>query len=226
MCGRFALTATPEEVAALFGYLDVELFPPRYNIAPTQPIAIVRLDHDQPKFALVRWGLLPSWVKDPKAFKLPINARVESAVDKPSFRAAFRYRRCLVPASGFYEWRRGPDNQKQPYWIRPRQGGVIAFAGLWETWSDRDGGEIDTGVILTTASNAMLAPIHDRMPAVIPVAGFDRWLKATENPPESVADLLAPAPDGLFEAIPVSSRVNAARNDDPDLQAPLAATGT
>ena len=219
MCGRFALTATPEEVAALFGYLDIELFPPRYNIAPTQPIAIVRLDHDRPKFALVRWGLVPLWSR-PDSLRPLVNLRSETLGGSRAWRRLLCRKRCLVPADGFYEW------QKQPYWIRPRQGGVIAFAGLWETWSDRDGGEIDTGVILTTASNAMLAPIHDRMPAVIPVAGFDRWLKATENPPESVADLLAPAPDGLFEAIPVSSRVNAARNDGPDLQVPLAATGT
>jgi len=200
------------------GYLDEEAFPPRYNIAPTQPVATVRLDHGARRFALVRWGLVPSWVKDPKSFSLLINARSETAAEKPSFRAAMRYRRCLFPASGFYEWRRGPNKQKQPYWISPKDGGVLAFAGLWETWSDRDGGEIDSGCILTTAANDTLAQIHDRMPVIIDPAEFARWLEAGDNPPGAVADLLRPAPDDLLEAIPVGPRVNTARNDDPLLQ--------
>jgi len=223
MCGRYALTATPEEVQALFGYLDGEDFPPRYNIAPTQPVAIVRLDRDTRRFALVRWGLVPSWVKDPKGFALLFNARAESAADKPAFRAAMRYRRCLFPASGFYEWRRGPGKTKQPFWVQPRGGGLVAFAGLWETWSDRDGGEIDTACILTTDANASVAPIHDRMPVVIAPTDFGRWLDAREYPPEAVADLLRPAPQDLFEAIPVGSRVNKAENDDPSVQEPVAA---
>jgi len=223
MCGRYALTATPEEVQALFGYLDGEDFPPRYNIAPTQPVAIVRLDRDTRRFALVRWGLVPSWVKDPKAFALLFNARADSAADKPAFRAAMRYRRCLFPASGFYEWRRGPGKTKQPYWVRPLGGGLIAFAGLWETWSDRDGGEIDTACILTTDANAAIAPIHHRMPVVIAPEDYDRWLDVRGYSPEAVADLLRPAPVDLFEAIPVGSRVNKAENDDPSIQEPVAA---
>ena len=126
MCGRFVLTATPEELEALFGYLDGEPFPPRYNIAPTQPIAIVRMMGGARRFALVRWGLVPSWVKDPKQFSLLINARAEGILDKASFRAAMRYRRCLVPASGFYEWRKMPGSNsgktRQPFWLRPRDG--------------------------------------------------------------------------------------------------------
>jgi len=223
MCGRYALTATPEEVQALFGYLDGEDFPPRYNIAPTQPVAIVRLDRNTRCFALVRWGLVPSWVKDPKAFALLFNARAESASEKPAFRAAMRYRRCLFPASGFYEWRRGPGKTKQPYWVRPLGGGLIAFAGLWETWSDRDGGEIDTACILTTDANAAIAPIHHRMPVVIAPEDYDRWLDVRGYSPEAVADLLRPAPVDLFEAIPVGSRVNKAENDDPSIQEPVAA---
>ena len=223
MCGRYALTATPEEVQALFGYLDGEDFPPRYNIAPTQPVAIVRLDRGTRRFALVRWGLVPSWVKDPKAFALLFNARAESAAEKPAFRAAMRYRRCLFPASGFYEWRRGPGKTKQPYCVQPRGGGLVAFPGLWETWSDRDGGEIDTACILTTDANVLVAPIHDRMPVVIAPTDFERWLDAREYPPEAVADLLRPAPQDLFEAIPVGSRVNTAENDDPAVQEPVAA---
>jgi len=222
MCGRYALTATPEEVRALFGYLDGEDFPPRYNIAPSQPVAIVRLEHGARRLVLARWGLVPSWVKDPKRFALLFNARAETASEKPAFRAAMRYRRCLFPASGFYEWRRGPGKSKQPYWVRPRGGGLVAFAGLWETWSDRDGGEIDTASILTTDANTAIAPIHDRMPVVIEADDFDRWLDCRGYAPDAVAELLRPAPTALFEAIPVGSRVNTAANDDPTLQKPLA----
>jgi putative SOS response-associated peptidase YedK len=222
MCGRFALTATPEELQALFGYLDGEPFPPRYNIAPTQPIAIVRQVAGARRFALVRWGLVPWWVEDPRRFQLLINARAESAASKPAFRDAVRYRRCLVPASGFYEWRRGPGKQKQPFWVRPPHLGPIAFAGLWETWSDRNtGGEIDSGCILTTAANAALAAIHDRMPVTISPEDFEAWLTGE---PEAATDLLKPAPPDAFEAIPVSTRVNKAENDDPGLIEPVAAS--
>jgi len=135
MCGRFVLTATPEELEALFGYLDGEAFPPRYNIAPTQPIAIVRMWSGARRFTLVRWGLIPAWVEDPKKLSLLINARAEGILDKAAFRGAMRYRRCLVPASGFYEWRRMPGSNsgktRQPFWLRPRDGRPIAFAGLW-----------------------------------------------------------------------------------------------
>lgn len=225
MCGRFVLTATPEELEALYGYLDGEHFPPRYNIAPTQPIAIVRMVGGARRFALVRWGLVPSWVKDPKTFTLIINARAEGIQDKPSFRAAMRHRRCLVPASGFYEWRRMPGSNsgktRQPFWFRPRDGRPIAFAGLWETWADRlTGGEIDSGVIVTTGANAAVAPIHDRMPVVIDPRDFDRWL--TGEPAEADA-LLKPAPDDLLEAIPISNRVNRVADDDPGLIEPIAA---
>jgi putative SOS response-associated peptidase YedK len=225
MCGRYALTATPEEIRALFGYIDMPDFPPRYNIAPTQPVAIVRSERGQRRFVLVRWGFVPAWVKEPKSFALLFNARAEGAVDKPAFRAAMRYRRCLFPASGFYEWRRLPGGGKQAFWVRPRGGGLLALAGIWETWSDRDGSEIDSAAILTTGSNATLAPIHDRMPVIIAPQDFERWLASPEVTPAEVADLLRPAPDSLLEAIPIGDRVNAARNDGPDLQTPVAAAG-
>ena len=218
MCGRFALIATWEELEALLSGRDYEPFPPRYNIAPTQPIAIVRQVHHTRRFALVRWGLVPAFVEDPKHFSLLINARTEGILDKPSFRNAMRYRRCLVPASGFYEWRR-QGKSKQPFWVRPRAGGVIAFAGLWETWSDRDGGEIDSACIVTTSANAVVAPIHGRMPVVIAPEDFERWLTAEA---EDANQLLRPAPDDLFEAIPVSDRVNKADADDPGLILPVA----
>ena len=218
MCGRFALTMSPEELQALMGYLDEVDFPPRYNIAPTQPVAIIRLERGERRFALVRWGLVPAWVKDPQNFSLLFNARSESALEKASFRSALRYRRCLFPASGFYEWRRGSEREKQPFWIRPRQGGLVAFAGIWETWSDRDGGEIDTACIMTTDANAEIAPIHDRMPVVIRPEDFDRWLDAGKYRAEDILDLMRPPPDGMFEAVAVGPKVNSAANEGADLQ--------
>jgi putative SOS response-associated peptidase YedK len=221
MCGRFALTMSPEELQALMGYLDEVDFPPRYNIAPTQPVAIMQLERGERRFALVRWGLVPAWVKEPQNLSLLFNARSESALKKASFRSALRYRRCLVPASGFYEWRRGPGREKQPFWIRPRQGGLVAFAGIWETWSDRDGGEIDTACIMTTDANAEIAPIHERMPVVIEPADFDRWLDVRQYRPEDVPDLMRPPPAGFFEAIAVGPKVNSAANEGDALQEPL-----
>ena len=222
MCGRFLLTATPEELEALLGYIDGDYFPPRYNIAPTQPIAIVRHQRGAHRFALVRWGLVPGWVKDPRAFSLIINARAEGIAGKPAYRGAMQYRRCLVPASGFYEWKKLPNGRKQPFLVRPAGGGVVTFAGLWETWLGADGSEIDSGCIVTTDANADVAGIHDRMPVVVAPEDRERWLDAVAWPPADVADLLRPAPDGSFEAFPVSTRVNAAANDDPGLVEPAA----
>jgi putative SOS response-associated peptidase YedK len=223
MCGRYALTATPEELQSLFVYLDWQALPPRYNIAPTQPIAIVRAVRGERRLVLVRWGLVPWWVEDPRKFSLLINARGESVAQKPAFRDAMRDRRCLMPASGFYEWRRGAGKAKQPFWVRPRRRGPIAFAGLWETWSDPGGGAIESGCIVTTSANALIAPIHDRMPVVIAPADFERWLTGA---PEEAADLLRPPPDDAFEAIPVSTRVNRSENDGPDLIEPVTAAAT
>jgi len=227
MCGRFTLTATPEEVAEVLGLATVEDFPPRYNIAPTQPILLaVTGPSGKREGVLVRWGLVPSWVKDPAAFTLLINARAETAAQKPSFRNAMRHRRALIPASGFYEWRRpvdaaGKKGKGEPFFIRPRGGGIVAFGALMETWSGKDGSEIDTGAILTTAANAMIAPIHDRMPVVIPPAHFERWLDCLHVAPGEVTDLLAPGSEDLFEAIPISDRVNRVANSGPDVQLPV-----
>jgi putative SOS response-associated peptidase YedK len=222
MCGRFALTAPPEDVQALFGYRDAEPFPPRYNIAPTQPVAVVRRLHGERRLTLMRWGLVPAFVKDPGSFPLLFNARSESAAGRPAFVNALRYRRCLFPASGFYEWRRGPGDRKQPFWVRPRSPQVLALAGLWETWSDRDGGEIDTAAILTTGASATLSVVHDRMPVIVAPADFERWLRSTGDPGDDVGDLMRAAPDALLEAIPVGPNVNNAANDGPELQTPIA----
>jgi putative SOS response-associated peptidase YedK len=214
------LTAAEKILLALFGYVpdEADPFPPRYNIAPTQPIATVRQEHGARHFALVRWGLVPAWVEDPKQFSLIINARREGILERPAFKYAMRYRRCLVPASGFYEWRKGPGKTRQPFWVPPRDGGVIAFAGLWETWHAADGSEIDSGCIVTVPANDRLAPIHDRMPAVIAPADFERWLTGE---PEEANALLRPGANDLFATVQVSDRVNKADNDDPGLIEPV-----
>jgi len=218
MCGRLALTTPPDAVRTFFGYVERPNFPPRYNIAPTQPLAIVRQTLDGTRrFHLVRWGLIPSWVKDPSGFTLLINARAETASQKPSFRTAMRHHRCLVPASGFYEWRRTPDG-KQPFWIRPRDGNIMAFAGLWETWSDPDGGDMDTGAILTIESNRMMHEIHHRMPVILKPDSFETWLDVANVERRDAEKLLVPVEDDFLVASPVSTRVNKVVNDDPDVQ--------
>lgn len=224
MCGRFLLTATPEEISALFGYLDGEWFPPRYNIAPTQPIAIVRAVGGARRFALVRWGLVPGWVENPREFSVLINARAESLAEKASFKGAYKYRRCLIPASGFYEWKGPKGSARQPFLIRRRDGRPMAFAGLWESWLGRDGSEIDTACIVTTAANRVVAGVHTRMPVIVDPADYERWLDAANNPPASLEALLRPAPDDLLEAIAISTRVNRADNDDPGVIEPAAPT--
>jgi len=175
MCGRYCILSAPEAIRRLFRYLEQPNFPPRYNVAPTQPVPIVRMVEGQRHFALVRWGLIPSWVKDPKTFTLLINARGESVNDKPAFRNAMKRRRCLFPADGFYEWRR-EGGGKRPYFARLKSGGPLAFAGLWETWTGPNGEEMETAAIVTTAANRTLAAIHDRAPVIVPPEAFDFWL--------------------------------------------------
>lgn len=220
MCSRYSLTSPSEAVRAYFSLERIEDFPPRYNIAPTQPVGIVRTGHAGAReFALVRWGLIPSWVKDVKAFSTLINARSESAADKPSFRAAFRHRRCLVPASGFYEWT-GAAGAKQPHLVRRRDGGPMAFAGLWEHWQDAGGSELETMTILTVAANKGLAWLHDRMPVILAPDAFDMWLDCKSVKADMAAVLLQPAPEGILETVAVSRTLNNPRNEGPAVQEP------
>lgn len=215
MCARYTLTSPPGEVRLYFGFEnEIEAFPPRANIAPSQPVAIVRHSPKRLReLALVRWGLIPPWVKDPRAFSMLINARAETAAEKPSFRGAVRHHRCLVPANGFYEWT-GGRGRKQPYLIRPRAGGVFAFAGLHEHWQGADGSEIETMAILTVAANKTMSALHDRMPAILAPQAFDSWLDCQSG--ESAAmDLLAPAPEDLLETMPVTPKLNNPRFDGP-----------
>lgn len=231
MCGRYTLTAKPDQLEAFLAVFDIGDFPPRYNIAPTQPILIVAAAQgphrpgsnlpDRRAF-LVRWGLIPAWAKDPKDLPLLFNARSETAAAKNAFHGAMRHRRALVPASGFYEWRREGGRTGQAYFLRPRGGGAIAFAGLWEPYLAPDGSEVDTGAILTTRANAAIASIHDRMPVVIRPEHFACWLDCRRYEPREVADLFDPVEPDFFEAIPISSRVNKVANTGPDIQEPVA----
>ncbi len=226
MCGRFSLTASREELEAFVAALIAEDFPPRYNIAPTQPILTIIGGETPPPGSnrpdrvglLVRWGFVPSWVKVPNDWPLMFNIRSETAAEKNSFRAALNHRRALIPASGFYEWRREGKNKAQAYWVRPHTGGIVAFGGLIETWSSADGSQIDTGGILTTSANDLLRPIHERMPVVVQPEDFARWLDCKRFLPREVADIMRPAQDDLFEAIPISDKVNKVANTTPDLQ--------
>jgi putative SOS response-associated peptidase YedK len=212
----------PEAIRRLFGYPEQPNFPPRYNVAPTQPIAVVRIAEGRRQFALVRWGLIPPWVKDPRAFSLLINARVESVNDKPAFRYAMRRRRCLVPADGFYEWKT-EGRHKRPFAVRPRDRQPVAFAGLWESWMGPNGEEMETAAIVTTAANRELAPLHDRMPVVLPPDAFEAWLDCRNVDAETATALCVPARDGLLEAYAVSPAVNRADNDGPELIEPAPA---
>lgn len=227
MCGRFAFTAGLEELLAIFGLLEAEDFPARFNIAPTQPILLVIAGGSQPepgsnlpdrRTMLARWGLIPGWTKDPNDLPAHFNARSETAADKASFKAAMRHRRVLVPASGFYEWRRTGDRRSQAYWVRPRHGGIVAFGGLMETYAEPGGSEIDTAAILTTGASPDISHIHDRMPVVIKSEDFERWLDCRTQEPRDVAHLMRTPEEGFFEAIPVSDRVNKVANTGPDLQ--------
>jgi len=230
MCGRFAITLPPEAVRAFFAYAERPNFPPRYNIAPTQPIPIVvaraRTAGRERHFLLARWGFLPGFVKDPKEFPLLINARAETLAQKPSFRAALKRRRCLVVADGFYEWRReAPGARKTaanaPYLIRRVDRAPMGFAGLMETWSDPRGGEIDTACIVTTSANRLMTRVHDRMPAILAPEAFAIWLDNDGVDAGVATALLRPAPEAALELIPIGAAVNRTANDDAAVQAPI-----
>src|SRR5271155_2960367 len=234
MCARYVITSPPNAIRALFGYDELPNFPPRYNVAPTQPIPIVRLVDGKRQFALMRWGLLPSWVKDPKTFPLLIKARGDSVLDKPAFRNAMRRRRCLIPTDGFYEWQvAGPGMEKagapkRPYFVRAKRDAAgnappLAFAGLYETWNGPNGEELDTTAVITTAANRTLAALHDRMPVFVSKEAFDLWLDCANVEADVAAALIRPAAEALLEAYPVSTAVNRVANDAEALVAPLAA---
>ena len=226
MCGRYLITSPPEAVRSWFAYSEQPNFPPRYNVAPTQPIPIVCRDNARAgafdrHFRLVRWGLVPSFVKDFKAWPLIINARAEEIETKPSFRAALMRRRCLVVADGWYEWRRSePRRTGTPFVFRRLDGRPIGFAGLHERWMGADGSEVDTACIVTTQANAVCAPVHGRMPVMLERAAWDAWLDADGVAHERAVALLKPCDDALLDVFEVGPAVNKVANDDPSLLVP------
>jgi len=225
MCGRFVITSAPEAMRRMFGYGEHPNFPPRYNIAPTQPVPIVRRKEGGEgvtrEFTLVRWGLVPSWAKEmPQS--LLINARADTINEKPSFRGAFRHHRALMPADGFYEWKTTTTGAKQPYFIRRRDRAPFAMAALWDNWLPADGSELETCAVITTDANVTLRPIHHRMPVILEAKDFDLWLDPA-TPLKELEPLLVPAPDDLLEAFPVSPDVNRVANDGPHLLDPYLA---
>jgi putative SOS response-associated peptidase YedK len=222
MCGRFVITSAPEALRRLFGYAEQPNFPPRYNVAPTQPVPVVIIENGVRHFRLMRWGFIPAWVKDPRGFALLINARAETVLDKSAFKNAFRRRRCLIAANGYYEWSQS-EARKRPYFIHPRDGRPFGFAGLAETWIGPNGEELDTVAILTTAASADLAALHPRVPVTIAPDEFDRWLDcAGEDAGDAMALLAAPG-EGEFAWHEVSIRVNRVANDDAQLILPISA---
>jgi len=216
MCGRFALTVPPQAVRAYFGYPDQPNFPPRYKIAPPQPIALVRWHEGGRRFGLARWGFWPAFVRDTSKFAMIINARAEGIGDKPSFRAAIRRRRCLIPADGFYEWRKA-GRARHPFLMRRPDRGPLAFGGIWETWHSADGSEMDTAAIITCEANGTLAALHDRMPVIVQPENFATWLDPNAEA-RDVLPLMRPAADDLLEMVAVSDTVNKATNEGPEVQ--------
>jgi putative SOS response-associated peptidase YedK len=221
MCGRYCITTAPEAIRALFRYPERPNFPPRYNVAPTQPVPVVRVVEGERRFALMRWGLIPAWVKDPKNFALLINARCETLHDKPAFKNAIRRRRCLFPADGFYEWK-VEGGRRRAFHARRPGGGPLAFAGLWETWTGPNGEEMETAAIVTTQANKEMGAVHHRAPVIVPPEQFDLWLSG-EADTRHAAELIKPAPDGSMDVYEVSPAVNKVTNDTSDLVEPYAA---
>ncbi len=214
MCGRYTLKTPAGDLAERFGVVgDVPSLEPRYNVAPTQEVAAVLADSGGRRLEMLRWGLIPSWAKDPEMGNRMINARAETAPEKPSFRKAFRERRCLIPADGFYEWQK-TNNGKQPFYIRMRDGSPFAFAGLWESWQDADGPTVRSCAIITTRANELVGEVHDRMPVILDPEDHDLWLDPDFDETDPLASLLKPYPADAMEAYPVSRFVNSPRNDD------------
>ncbi len=216
MCGRFSLIVDASVLAGVFEIDPPRDLRPRFNIAPTQRIPIVRAGREAPReWAEVRWGLVPSWAKDEKIGARMINARGETVAEKPSFRSAVKSRRCLIPADGFYEWIK-TDGGKQPHYIHFADGRAFAFAGLWERWHKSEGEALDTCTIITTTPNDLVAGLHDRMPVILAHDVFSEWLEPRPLAPDRLQDLLVPCPTDGMEAYPVSTHVNRPANDDPE----------
>lgn len=221
MCGRFGIVYRGAQLAeALEVEWDGEPLPePRYNVAPSQHAPVLRQTAAGPRLEMLRWGLIPSWAKDPSIGNKLANARAETAAEKPSFRSAFKARRAVVPMSGFYEWQARPGG-KVPHWIHPAGGDLLLAAGLWEEWRPKDAEPVRTFTILTTTASDFMGRLHERMPVFLGAGEVDRWL-SPDTPPASLSSLLRPGAEDLLLAHPVSTRVNTPRNDDPSLLEPV-----
>jgi putative SOS response-associated peptidase YedK len=223
MCGRFTLTIDPATLQETFGdYTFPSTFAPRYNIAPTQPILAIPNDGAS-KADFFVWGLIPSWAKDPAIGNRMINARAETLAEKPAFRGGFKYKRCLIVADGFYEWRApesGGKKTKVPYYIQMKDQRPFAFAGLWDNWNSPDGSAVRSCTIITTEPNELMATLHNRMPVILKPADFDRWLDPAPQAPDTLMPLLQPYAAAEMSAHPVSTMVNSPANDRPELVVP------
>jgi len=218
MCGRFTLTIDPTDLQdALPGLSFPETFTPRYNIAPTQPVLALPNDASRQANFYV-WGLIPSWAREASIGSRLINARAETLAEKPSFRSAYKYRRCLIFADGFFEWQPLPGGKgKLPHYIHLKTGKPFAFAGLWERWQPADGSEVLSTTIITTEPNSLMAPIHARMPVILPRNAYTQWLDPAPQNPTGLQSLLRPYPAEEMEAFPVSTLVNSPGNDRPEV---------
>jgi putative SOS response-associated peptidase YedK len=221
MCGRFTLTIDPSHLQEAFPWAMIpDDLPPRYNIAPSQPVAVIPNSGDN-TLSMYKWGLIPSWSKDSAIGDRMINARAETLAEKPSFRNAYRRRRCLILADGFYEWKQNPGmKSKQPMYIRLKNNFPFAFAGLWELWNSPEGSEVRSCTIITTQPNTLLESIHNRMPVILPPDTYSRWLASEDQQPSQLADLLIPYPASEMIAFPVSRLVNSPLTESPNLIQP------
>lgn len=221
MCGRFTLHLPPELLGSVFGVKTPLQLPPRYNIAPTQTVPVVRETGEGGRtLAELSWGLVPSWAKDRSIGNRMINARSETVHEKPSFRHAIKYQRCIVPAFGFFEWSHS-DGSKQPWYVTLKDAAPMGFAGLWESWQSPDGGALGTFCILTTAANSLMAPIHERMPVILPAADYSSWLSSQQHDPLQLAPLYEPFPADSLVAVKVSTVVNTPFHDSAECIQPL-----
>jgi putative SOS response-associated peptidase YedK len=217
MCGRFTLTLDSEQIQKAFPWVGIpDNIKPRYNIAPSQPVAVIP-NNGTNHLDYYNWGLIPSWAKDPTIGNRLINARAETLAQKPSFRSAYLRRRCLILADGFFEWQSQPGRKiKIPMFIRLQSRKPFTFAGLWEIWHSSDGSKVQTCAIITTQPNELLQPIHNRMPVILPEGTFQQWLNPGETPPNVLDHLLRPYPADELEAVPVSPKVNSPQYDGPE----------
>lgn len=221
MCGRFTLQIPPELLAEIFGLIEIPTFPARYNIAPSQLVAVIRQNGDgQNRLDMLHWGLIPSWAKDKSIGNHMINARCETVAEKPAFRHAIKYRRCLVPSSGFFEWKQ-EGKVKKPLYVTLKDISPMVFAGLWESWKSPEGEVTESCTIITTSSNKLIESLHNRMPVILHHQEYDVWLDREISDPEKLKSLYKPYPPNLMEMYPVSPQVNSPKNEGPGLINPV-----